>query len=119
MSACRRSPPSAPPVAALQELGVHREVQLVVSGGIRSGADVAKVLALGADAVAIGNRRADRARRQRPGAGGRIPRTCTTAGSYDDWHEGRDPAGITTQDRRWRHGSIRCWAGGGWPTTWP
>jgi glutamate synthase domain-containing protein 2 len=22
----------------------------------------------------------------------------TTAGCYDDWHEGRDPAGITTQD---------------------
>ena len=22
----------------------------------------------------------------------------TTAGAYDDWHEGHDPAGITTQD---------------------
>ena len=22
----------------------------------------------------------------------------TTAGAYDDWHEGKDPAGITTQD---------------------
>ena len=39
---------------ALQELGMHRQVQLVVSGGIRSGADVAKALALGADAVSIG-----------------------------------------------------------------
>src|SRR5205085_5062706 len=43
-----------PAVAALQELGMHRKVQLVVSGGIRTGADVAKALALGADAVAIG-----------------------------------------------------------------
>ena len=41
-------------VDALQELGMHRQVQLVVSGGIRTGADVAKALALGADAVSIG-----------------------------------------------------------------
>src|SRR5207342_1732688 len=41
-------------VEALQELGMHRKVQLIVSGGIRSGADVAKALALGADAVSIG-----------------------------------------------------------------
>ena len=27
-----------------------------------------------------------------------IARLGTTAGAYDDWHEGRDPAGITTQD---------------------
>ena len=39
---------------ALAEAGVAGEVQLVVSGGIRSGADVAKALALGADAVSIG-----------------------------------------------------------------
>ena len=41
-------------VHALQELGLHRKVQLIVSGGIRTGADVAKAMALGADAVAIG-----------------------------------------------------------------
>ena len=43
-----------PAVQALQELGMHRKVQLIISGGIRNGADVAKALALGADAVSIG-----------------------------------------------------------------
>jgi glutamate synthase domain-containing protein 2 len=41
-------------VDALEDLNKKEEVQLIVSGGIRTGADVAKALALGADAVAIG-----------------------------------------------------------------
>ena len=46
-------------VEALKELGMHRKVQLIISGGIRSGADVAKALAMGADAVSHRYRRAD------------------------------------------------------------
>lgn len=39
---------------ALRDVGMEDQVQLVVSGGIRTGADVAKALALGADAVSLG-----------------------------------------------------------------
>jgi methylamine---glutamate N-methyltransferase subunit C len=41
-------------VDALEDMNKKEEVQLIVSGGIRTGADVAKALALGADAVSIG-----------------------------------------------------------------
>ncbi|MDP7302849.1 MAG: FMN-binding glutamate synthase family protein, partial [Pirellulaceae bacterium] len=41
-------------VQALEEMNAVGEVQLIISGAIRTGADVAKALALGADAVAIG-----------------------------------------------------------------
>ena len=87
-----------PAVQALQELGMHRKVQLIVSGGIRSGADMAKALALGADAVAIGTAALIALGDNDPALEPEYNKLGTTAGAYDDWHEGRDPAGITTQD---------------------
>lgn len=87
-----------PAVQALQDLGVHRKVQLIVSGGIRSGADVAKALALGADAVAIGTAALVALGDNDPRWEDEYLKLGSTAGAYDDWHEGRDPAGITTQD---------------------
>ena len=87
-----------PAVKALQDLGMHREVQLIVSGGVRSGADVAKALALGADAVSIGSAAMIAIGDNDPRWEDDYNALGTTAGAYDDWHEGNDPAGITTQD---------------------
>ncbi len=87
-----------PAVQALQDLGMHRKVQLIVSGGIRNGADVAKALALGADAVSIGTAALIALGDNDPRLDAEYQKLGTRAGAYDDWHEGRDPAGITTQD---------------------
>ena len=85
-------------VEALQEMRQHRKVQLVISGGVRSGADVAKALAMGADAVSIGtaalvalgcNRRVHIEDYQMLGA---------EPGACHHCHTGRCPVGITTQD---------------------
>ena len=88
----------SPAVEALRELGMHRKVQLIVSGGIRNGADVAKALALGADAVSIGTAALIAIGDNDPKWEDEYNALGTTAGAYDAWHEGNDPAGITTQD---------------------
>jgi glutamate synthase domain-containing protein 2 len=87
-----------PAVQALQDLGLHRRVQLIVSGGIRNGADVAKALALGADAVSIGTAALAALGDNDPAYEAEYQALGSHAGVYDAWHEGRDPAGITTQD---------------------
>ena len=84
---------------ALRELGLYGKVSLIISGGIRSGADAAKALALGADAVAIG-------------IGALIALNCNKevpesnfvkevgvpAGECHHCQTGKCPVGITTQD---------------------
>jgi glutamate synthase domain-containing protein 2 len=88
-----------PAVRALQELDMHRKVQLIVSGGIRSGADVAKALALGADAVAIGHSAlmALNCNKDIPEAD--FEREIgVEAGHCYHCHTGRCPVGVATQD---------------------
>lgn len=94
-------------VDALEEMDMKGKVQLIISGGIRTGADVAKALAMGADAVSIGQ-------------GALIALGCnhdtyfqegahhsavegyaeigTAPGYCHHCHTGRCPVGITTQD---------------------
>ena len=87
-----------PAVEALQDLEMHRQVQLIISGGIRNGADVAKALALGADAVSIGSAAMIAIGDNDPKWEKEYNNLGTISGAYDDWHEGKDPAGIFTQD---------------------
>ncbi len=83
---------------ALDECGMSGKVSLVASGGIRSGTDAAKCLALGADAVMIGT-------------GALIALGCNSPRYFDDYaalgtspgkchhcHTGLCPVGVATQD---------------------
>ena len=85
-------------VEALQELGVHREVQLIVSGGIRTGADVAKALALGADAVSIGMAALMALNCNAPLYLEDYEALDTRPGACNMCQTGRCPVGVTTQD---------------------
>jgi methylamine---glutamate N-methyltransferase subunit C len=93
--------------AALRDIGMQHEVQLVVSGGIRSGADVAKALALGADAVSIGvgalvalgcNKASYRHGDQDVDATPGYAALGTVPGRCHHCHTGMCPVGVTTQD---------------------
>ena len=92
---------------ALRDIGKQHEVQLIVSGGIRSGADVAKALALGATAVSIGvaslislgcNRGAWFDGSDWVDATSDYELLGTSPGFCHHCHTGRCPVGITTQD---------------------
>ena len=85
-------------VQALVDLDMHRQVQLIVGGGVRTGADVAKALAMGADAVSIGTAALIALGDQDPALDDEYRAIGSAAGCWEDYQAGNDPAGITTQD---------------------
>ncbi len=94
-------------VDALEDLNKKEEVQLIVSGGIRTGADVAKALALGADAVSIGqgvlvalgcNSGSFIRDGEHVSAEADYRKLGTAPGFCHHCQTGRCPVGVTTQD---------------------
>ena len=84
---------------AIDELGKRGEISLVYAGGIRNGGDVAKAMALGADAIAIGH-----SVLMALNCNKEIPESDfeneigVPAGYCYHCHTGRCPVGVATQD---------------------
>jgi len=72
----------SPAVKALKDLGLYGDVKLMVMGGVMSGADAVKAIAMGADAVAMSSAIM-------------VAMGCHTCFSC---HTGKCPMGIATQD---------------------
>ena len=85
---------------ALEDVGLADEIDLVVAGGIRNGGDVAKAIALGAKAVAIGHSAlmALNCNKEIEGVTDYEGTVGVPAGKCYHCHTGRCPVGVATQD---------------------
>ncbi len=85
---------------ALEDVGLVDEVDLVVAGGIRNGGDVAKCLALGATACALGTAAlmALNCNKHIEGVTDYEGTIGVPAGECYHCHTGRCPVGVATQD---------------------
>lgn len=78
---------------------------------------MAKALALGADAVAIGTAALIALGDNHPRHAEEYEKLGSAAGFYDDYQDGRDPAGISTQDPELEQRLDPVEGAAGWPTT--
>jgi glutamate synthase domain-containing protein 2 len=85
---------------ALEDVGLADEIDLVVAGGIRNGGDIAKAIALGAKAVAIGHSAlmALNCNKEIEGVTDYEGTVGVPAGKCYHCHTGRCPVGVATQD---------------------
>jgi len=84
--------------AALEDIGLYGEVQLIIAGGIRDGVDAAKAIALGADAIYIGTAALIALNCNRPLHVEDYQKLGAEPHHCHHCHTGRCPVGITTQD---------------------